>query len=372
MLTFREFLREFFLLEGGGTNMFKAPSAGEPISVNTVSEERTGNLTSETISTDHRKSIHSGLVAFGEAVASRTGQNPFGEKGIRYGGSSGPVMDSKTKQSDIDRWNKKDFNDIDVHTIHEHKDGSELQEHLHGMFKNNGKDNRFGDLELKSMTKHGAKLGDRGSAITSTLFYHHPTGNHIQIDLLHTPEGPGGKMDPAYIVANSSHREDLDHKIKGAHRNALAEAAVSVLGGTHHPDKKEVSAKTGKPVKNEDVDRGGAKKVSLVKGRVFNRYTEHPNGGLVKATQEDRNDELAKGGGQQQHEWLSERLGHGISEDSSFVEMHGALHKALASGHITQDHMNEIRERYNEKIEQRGGLRLGIFEERDAAVKGSK
>lgn len=372
MKTFLQFIREnYVLLEGGGTNMFKAPSAGEPISVNTVSKERTGNLTSEPVGTEHREGIHKSLEAFGKAVASRTGQNPFGEKGIRYGGSSGPVMDSKTKQSDIDRWNKKDFNDIDVHTIHEHKDGSELQEHLHGMFTD-GVNNRFGDLELRSMTKHGAKLG-KGTAITSALFYHHPTGKHIQIDFLHTPKGPKGQaMDPAYIVANSSHREDLDHKIKGAHRNALAEAAVSVLGGTHHPDKKEVSAKTGKPVKNEDVDRGGAKMESLVKGRVFKRYVEHSNGGLVKATQEDRNAELAKGGGQQQHEWLSRRLGHEISEDSSFVAMHGALHKALASGSITQNHMNEIRDRYNEKIKERGGLRQGIFEQRDAAVEGSK
>jgi len=371
MLTFREFLREFFLLEGGGTNMFKAPSAGEPISVNTVSKERTGNLTSETISTDHRKSIHSGLVAFGEAVASRTGQNPFGKNGIKYGGSSGPIMDPKTTQKDINRWNKKDFNDIDVHTVHAHEDGSELQGHLHNMFTD-GVNNQFGDLELKSMTKHGAKLGE-GTAITSALFKHHPTGRHIQIDFLHTPKGPNGEaMDPAYIVANSSHREDLDHGIKGAHRNALAEAAVSVLGGTHHPDKKEVSVKTGKPVKNEDVDSGGAKKLSLVKGRVFNRYADHPSGGLVKATQAHRDNELAEGGGQQQHAWLSKRLGKDISEDSSFVEMHGALHKALASGHITQDDMNEIRQRYNEKIEQRGGLRLGTFEERDAAVEGSK
>lgn len=372
MLSFLEYIKEQLLNEGGGTDMFKAPSAGKPIEIHPVSKDRTGNLTGEPVGTEHRQGIHKSLEAFGKAVASRTGQNPFGKKGIRYGGSSGPVMDSKTKQSDIDRWNKKDFNDIDVHTIHAHKDGSELQEHLHGMFKHDGKDNRFGDLELKSMTKHGAGLG-RGSAITSTLFYHHPTGKHIQIDLLHTPKGPKGEeMDPAHIVANSSHREDLDHGIKGAHRNALAEAAVSVLGGTHHPDKKEVSAKTGKPVKNEDVDSGGAKKVSLVKGRVFNRYAEHPSGGLVKATQADRDAELAKGGGQQQHAWLSKRLGHGVSEDSSFVEMHGALHKALASGHINQDHMNEIRKRYNEKIEQRGGLRLGTFEERDAAVKGKK
>jgi hypothetical protein len=369
MLTFREFLREFFLLEGGGKNMFKEPSAGEPILVNSIpKDDRTGNLTGEPIGTEHRKSIHNGLLAFGEAVKSRTGQNPFGENGIRYGGSSGPIMDPKTTEEDINRWKREKQKDVDVFAIHAHKDGSELQKHLHGMFKNDGKDNRFGDIELKSMAKHGGRLGE-GTSITSALFHYHPTGENFQVDLLHTPEGPKGEaMDPAYIVANSSHREDLDHRIKGAHKNALAEAAVSVLGGTHHPDKKVVSAQTGNQVKDEDVERGGAKKLSLDKGRVYNRYIKHKNGGLVKVRQADRNAE----DGQRQHEWLSKRLGRRISEDASFIEIHRALHEALASGHITQDHMNQIRERYNKKIKDRGELRLGTFEERDAAVKGSK
>jgi len=344
MKTFKQFVIEnYFLLEGGGTNMFLPTPKGKAIPVLPVpkTDAREGHVASEPISTDHREAIHSSLEEFGKRFHERAGHNIFGSKGIKYGGSTGPIMDKKTTPKDLARWGKQDFNDIDTHAT------EESQNHLHGMFKNDGKDNRFGHMSLQSMTRHG-------SGITSALFhFHHPEGHTtpVQIDLLHTPKGPKGEeMDPSHIVANSSHREDLDQKIKGAHRNAFAEAAVSVLGGAHPANKLEVSEKTGKPGKNQEP--GGAKKLSLVKGRVFPRFKDHPNG-LVKTSAEDR----AAHGGTRQHEWLGSRLGSKLSEDSSMVEMHRAMSNAVKKGHVSPEDYHEVVSRFNKKIEERGGLR---------------
>jgi hypothetical protein len=346
MKTFLQFIREdYVLLEGGGKNMFLPTQKGSAIPVLPVpkTEEREGHVASEPISTEHRNAIHSSLEEFGRRFQEKTGHNIFGNKGIRYGGSSGPIMDKKTTPHDLNRWGKHEFNDIDTHAT------EDSQNHLHGLFKNDGKDNRFKHMSLHSMTRHG-------SGITSALFhFHHPEGHTtpVQIDLLHTPKGPAGEeMDPAHIVANSSHREDLNHKIKGAHRNAFAESLVSVLGGAHHSDKQEVSEKTGKPVKNQEP--GGAKKLVLVKGRVFERFRPHPNGGLVRASATNR--ENAKG--VRQHQWIGKRLGSKLSEDSSMVEMHKALTDAVRKGHVAPHEYNEVVSRYNDKVEKRGGLRM--------------
>lgn len=384
MLSFIEYLKEQLLNEGGGTDMFKAPSAGKPIEIHPVSKDRTGNLTGEPVGIEHRQGIHKSLEIFGKAVASRTGQNPFGENGIRYGGSSGPIMDPETTEEDTNRWKKDHFNDIDVHTIHAHEDGSELQEHLHNMFNHDGKDNRFGDLELKSMTKHGGTLG-KGTAITSALFHHHPTGRHIQVDFLHTPKGPKGEaMDPGVIAGSSSKIEDMNHNIKGAHKNALAESVTSVLGGSHPENVNLISDKSGKSLKRPE---DGLKKMSLSAGRVWERYKpfkheESGNKGLIPAGTEGRQHELKRGGGKLFHHWLNKKLGINLPEDPSFVKIHKALHEGLKSGLITRDHMNEIRNRYNAKIAEKNKknktsdgkikYREGIFEERDAAVKGKK
>jgi hypothetical protein len=342
-----------FITEGGGQNMFLPATHNKSIEVNTAprKENRDGYVSSGPVGVEHADSIHSSLQEFSRRFKEKTGGKELFGPEIKYGGSTGPIMDKSIPQERKERWGKTQFNDIDTHATED--SGNKL----HNLFKNDGKDNKFGNLTLKAMTSHG------GGRVTSVLFHHEPSGAHIQVDLLHTPKGPKGELfDPAHIDANASHPEDLDHNIKGAHRNAFLESIVSTVGPQHR-GAIEVSKKTGKPVKNDDASRGSVPTHSLSAGRVGIKYRNHdtiPNA-VLQTTPEER----AKEGLPRSHEWLTGHLKENVPESVSFVQMHKILRTAVKSGKVTSDQYKTIKDRYNAKIKARGGLREGVMEELD-------